>query len=303
MNTIQASNITKSFGSFIALDNVSISIPDGSIFGLLGPNGAGKTTFIRILTGITGPDSGNLNLNSAGESIGYLPEERGLYKKMKVWEQALYLTQLKGLSKQKAAHALKPWFKALKMTEWVHKEVDTLSKGMQQKLQFAITVAPNPKLLILDEPFSGFDPVNAEEIKREILKLNKAGTTIILSTHNMNSVEELCSHVALINHGKVIINDSLEDIKSTYKSSLYRISFIGSQVAFANLLGHQFEVISFEEKGSKVEALIKAFEGASPMQLLKVLANNLEIVRFEEKVPSMNDLFIDLVSPKTDAVE
>ncbi len=296
MSDIHVNNVGKAFGDFVALDNVSISVPSQSIFGLLGPNGAGKTTLIRIITGITGPDSGTVLFGKNHTILGYLPEERGLYKKMKVWEQAIYLTQLKGFTSNEAKDLLKPWFEKLKMSEWLNKEIEALSKGMQQRLQFAITVAPNPDVLILDEPFSGFDPVNAEEIKREILALNENGTTVILSTHNMNSVEELCSHVALLNRGEVVVNDSLQNVKNEHKESHFSITFSGSQVAFANLLGPNYEVLKMSENGNQVLALIKAYEGAQPMKLLSVLSNSFNILKFEEQLPTMNDLFISMVT-------
>ena len=296
MSDIHVNNVGKAFGDFVALDNVSISVPSQSIFGLLGPNGAGKTTLIRIITGITGPDSGTVLFGKNHTIRGYRPEERGLYKKMKVWEQAIYLTQLKGFSSNEAKDLLKPWFEKLKMTEWLNKEIEALSKGMQQRLQFAITVAPNPDVLILDEPFSGFDPVNAEEINREILALNENGTTVILSTHNMNSVEELCSHVALLNRGEVVVNDSLQNVKNEHKESHFSITFSGSQVAFVNLLGPNYEVLKMSENGNQVLALIKAYEGAQPMKLLSVLSNSFNILKFEEQLPTMNDLFISMVT-------
>jgi ABC-2 type transport system ATP-binding protein len=288
-------DISKSYGDYKALDGVSIEIERGSIFGLLGPNGAGKTTLIRILTNITAPDSGGLEFSDDKLKIGYLPEERGLYRKMKVWEQAVYLTQLKGLSKGEAEKRLKPWFERLSMQGWINKRVDELSKGMQQKLQFVITVAHEPEVLILDEPFSGFDPVNAEELKKEILRINESGTTVILSTHNMTSVEELCESICLINQGKVILNGNLQEIKNQFGSSIFEIEFSGSQMALANAIGHQFELVKLVEKNERIKAEIRGDGSVSSNQLLNSLIQHIEIYSFRKLTPSMNDIFIDLV--------
>jgi ABC-2 type transport system ATP-binding protein len=302
---ISVEGVSKSFGSFKALENITLKIPKGKIFGLLGPNGAGKTTLIRILTGITGPDKGSVmiggNERKIGQ-IGYLPEERGLYRKMKVWDQALYLTQLKGLSETEAIANLKPWFERMDMVSWRKKPVESLSKGMQQRLQCVITVASNPEILILDEPFSGFDPINAEQLKQEILRLKSEGTTIALSTHNMSSVEELCSHVCLINKGEIILNDSLESIKSSFSKSIFEVSFIGSQVAFANSIGFQFEIVDMKEENGKTKALIKSHGKVDPNDLLSALIRNLTVKSFSEVLPSMNDIFIDLVNGEKEKV-
>lgn len=298
-DVIIVENVSKSFGSFKALQNVSLNIPKGKIFGLLGPNGAGKTTLIRILTGITGPDQGSVSINGKDRQIGqigYLPEERGLYRKMKVWDQALYLTKLKGLSDSDAKANLRVWFERMDMIDWRKKPVESLSKGMQQRLQFVITVASNPDILILDEPFSGFDPINAEQLKQEILRLKSEGTTIVLSTHNMASVEELCSHVCLINNGQTILNDSLSAIKASYSKSIFEITFKGSQVAFANSLGFQFEIVSIKEDNDVTKALIKSHGKVSPNDLLSALIKYLTIKSFREVLPSMHDIFIDMVN-------
>lgn len=298
-DVIIVENVSKSFGSFKALQNVSLNIPKGKIFGLLGPNGAGKTTLIRILTGITGPDQGSVSINGKDRQIGqigYLPEERGLYRKMKVWDQALYLTKLKGLSDSDAKANLRVWFERMDMIDWRNKPVESLSKGMQQRLQFVITVASNPDILILDEPFSGFDPINAEQLKQEILRLKSEGTTIVLSTHNMASVEELCSHVCLINNGQTILNDSLSAIKASYSKSIFEITFKGSQVAFANSLGFQFEIVSIKEDNDVTKALIKSHGKVSPNDLLSALIKYLTIKSFREVLPSMHDIFIDMVN-------
>src|ERR1044071_2013677 len=239
-NLLIAKNIVKRFGNYSALDDVSIEVPAGSIFGLLGPNGAGKTTLIRIINQIPAPDSGNilfedrfLNPDHVKE-IGYLPEERGLYRKMGVGEQAVYLARLKGLSKRDANVRVKEWFSRFGMDGWWKKKVEELSKGMQQKVQFIVTVLHNPRLLILDEPFSGFDPINAQLIKDEILRLRANGATIILSTHNMGSVEELCDNIALINKGKKILDGNVKEIRRAYASRTYEIQFRGSMIAFSN---------------------------------------------------------------------
>ena len=298
-DVIIVENVSKSFGSFKALQNVSLNIPKGKIFGLLGPNGAGKTTLIRILTRITGPDQGSVRIIGKDRQIGqigYLPEERGLYRKMKVWDQALYLTKLKGLSDSDAKANLRVWFERMDMVDWRNKPVESLSKGMQQRLQFVITVASNPDILILDEPFSGFDPINAEQLKQEILRLKSEGTTIVLSTHNMASVEELCSHVCLINNGQTILNDSLSAIKASYSKSIFEITFKGSQVAFVNSLGFQFEIVSIKEDNDVTKALIKSHGTVSPNDLLSALIKSLTIKSFREVLPSMHDIFIDMVN-------
>ncbi len=303
---LEARNVNKHFGTFHVLDDISLVIPAGSIYGLLGPNGAGKTTFIRILNQITAPDTGSVQFNGRDiklgdtASIGYLPEERGLYRKMKVWEQAIYLCRLKGMSKAEATNSLKDWFTRLNMKSWADKRVDELSKGMQQRLQFVVSVAHGPELLILDEPFSGFDPVNTEELKKEILRLNEEGTTIIFSTHNMASVEELCSEITLINKGQNILSGKVDEIQRSYSKSIYGVSFKGSQVAFANALGHQFEIENLVEKGELSNALIKAHSSMSTKDLLGSLIQQVDIVSFSEKLPSMNDVFIDMVTPKSE---
>lgn len=292
-NLFEAKNIHKQYAGHKALDGVSIQVPEGSIYGLLGPNGAGKTTFIRIINQITAPDSGNITFN--GEplqqkhiaQIGYLPEERGLYKKMKVGEQALYLAQLKGLSKKKAKEKLHYWFQKLEITSWWDKKVEELSKGMAQKVQFITTVLHEPKLLIFDEPFSGFDPVNAELIKKEILALKEQGATIIFSTHRMESVEELCDHIALINQGKCILQGSVDEVKSAYRSHTYQLQFEGELKAV-----NDFEIISQKENN----AVFQALNGKDSNHLLQQLLPQVKIVSFQEQLPSINDIFIQKVS-------
>ena len=285
----QANNLCKEYAGHKALDGVNIQVPLGSIYGLLGPNGAGKTTLIRIINQITAPDSGSITFRGEPlqqkhiSQIGYLPEERGLYKKMKVGEQALYLARLKGLSKKEAKEKLHYWFKKLEMTNWWDKKVEELSKGMAQKVQFITTVLHEPKLLIFDEPFSGFDPINAEIIKREILALKEKGATIIFSTHRMESVEELCDHIALINQGKCILQGSLEEVKSAYRSHTYQLLFEGNLTQLNN-----FEILSQNENS----ALIKALNEQSSNDLLMQLIPQVKILSFQEKLPSINDIFI-----------
>lgn len=302
---LTATGVTKYYGDHPALRDVSINVPEGSIFGLLGPNGAGKTTLIRILTQITAPDKGSVNFKGgplselSAADIGYLPEERGLYRKMKVGEQAVYLMQLKGLSRHEAIRNLRWWFERFKMEDWWNKRVETLSKGMQQRLQFVVTVAHDPALLILDEPFSGFDPVNAEELKKEIIRLRENGTSIILSTHNMASVEELCENICLIHNGHSVLNGSIEEAKKSFSKSLFKLKLRGSKVAFAQALGHQFEIISLTDRGEDLHAVVKSHGSATSNQLLGALLPSLEVISFEEQLPSMHDIFIELVTQTT----
>lgn len=307
-NIIEVQEVSKSFGDFRALKSVSFKVPENTIFGLLGPNGAGKTTLIRMITQITTPDSGAISFDGDQlkqfniKDIGYLPEERGLYRKMKVGEQALYLTRLKGLSQKEAKDNLNYWFDRLNMTDWWNKKVESLSKGMQQKLQFVITVAHNPKLLILDEPFSGFDPIHTEEIKNQILELKEKGTSIIFSTHNMASVEELCQNICLINKGEILLNNSIENVKQGFSKSLFQINFQGSHLAFANALGSQFEISEIKSTGDRHAALIKGFDNISTNVLLRALVNHVEVISFNEVLPSMHDIFIDMVTTKNSEV-
>lgn len=294
-------HVTKQYAAHKALDNVSMEIPKGSVFGLLGPNGAGKTSLIRIINQITGPDSGEVLFEGEKLSsrhigkIGYLPEERGLYKKMEVGEQALYLAQLKGLSRSEAMARLKDWFERFELKGWWRKKIEELSKGMQQKVQFIITVLHEPKLLILDEPFTGFDPINANIIKEELLRLKEKGTTIVLSTHRMESVEELCTHIALINRSQKILEGPVRDIKRNFKSEKYEVEYKGNAVAFANSLWGGFELLSHEGHGDMTRAIIKMPEGRSPNELLSSMIPNVEIHSFREIIPGMSDIFISLV--------
>lgn len=280
------------------MNDVSLEIPEGSVFGLLGPNGAGKTTLIRIITQIIAADQGSvmikntpLNANHIRE-IGYLPEERGLYKKMKVGEHLLYLAQLKGLSKKVAMERIKMWFKKFEIAGWWGKKVEDLSKGMQQKVQFIATVLHNPKLLILDEPFSGFDPINVNIIKDEILNLSKEGATIIFSTHRMESVEELCDYIALINKAEKILEGSKKEIKETYKDNIF-------DVEHKNIISEieaGFEIREQEQlEDGFYKSSIKIVNGKSPNELLKMLIDKVEVHSFAEKIPSMNEIFISQV--------
>ena len=298
MNILSAENIHKSYGDFKALNAVSLSIPEGSIFGLLGPNGAGKTTFIRIITQIIAPDQGSVHINDQPlnskhiQDMGYLPEERGLYKKMKVGEHLLYLAQLKGLSKSEAMDRLKMWFKKFEIADWWGKKVEDLSKGMQQKIQFIATVLHDPKLIILDEPFSGFDPINVNIIKDEILSLAKEGSTIIFSTHRMESVEELCDHIALINKSKMILEGSKKEIKENNKSNIFDVEHKNE----IDELDTGFEIKDkLELEDDFYRTSIKIVNGRGPNELLKSLIEKVEVHSFVEKIPSMNEIFISTV--------
>jgi len=299
MPFFEAINVTKQFGDFTVLDNVSISVPKQSIYGLLGPNGAGKTTLIRIINQIMGPDRGELYLNGHKlsqqdiASIGYLPEERGLYKKMKVGEQVLYLAQLKGLSRSEAMSRIKLWFKRLEITGWWDKKVEELSKGMQQKVQFISTVLHEPKLLIFDEPFSGFDPVNANIIKNEILYLRDKGATIILSTHNMASVEELCDNITLINRSKSILEGKVSDIREQWSAKEYEIIIEGTKKIEEN---EHYTIISQSSSDSKTKVKLRANDGASINDILGKIIPIGEIISVNPTVPSMNDIFIRVVN-------
>lgn len=298
---LQINNVTKQYATHKALNDVSLGVPEGSIFGLLGPNGAGKTSLIRIINQITAPDKGEVLFR--GEKLrqkhiglmGYLPEERGLYKKMEVGEQALYLAQLKGMSRSEAVLRLREWFEKFELQAWWRKKVEELSKGMQQKVQFIITVLHAPKLLILDEPFTGFDPINANLIKDELLQLSEKGTTIILSTHRMESVEELCSHIALINRSNKILDGTVRDIRKNFKSEKYEIEYKGNAIAFANGLWAGYELLSHEPHGDLMKAVVRLGEGRTTNELLASLLPNVEIHSFSELVPGMNDIFISLV--------
>ncbi|WP_029038001.1 ABC transporter ATP-binding protein [Salinimicrobium xinjiangense] len=300
-----AENVSKRFGDFTALNNISLEIPRGSIFGLLGPNGAGKTTFIRIINQITMPDSGRMLLDGHPlrpddiAHIGYLPEERGLYKSMKVGEQALYLAQLKGLSKAEARERLKYWFERLQIQDWWGKKIQELSKGMAQKVQFVVTVLHRPKLLIFDEPFSGFDPVNANLIKDEILQLRKEGATILFSTHRMESVEEMCDYLALIHRGHKLLDGEVNEIKRQYKSNTYEVGLISNEPELLRKeLEERFEISETEFKSinDDLKLKIKIEPEASPNDLLVYLTSKAQVNHFVEVIPSVNDIFIKTVT-------
>jgi ABC-2 type transport system ATP-binding protein len=293
MNTIlDIQNVSKEYGPKIALNNLNLSIPKGVIFGLLGPNGAGKTTLIRIINQITAPDSGQVLYKEQVFKrkhlfeIGYLPEERGLYKNMKVGQQCLYLAQLKGLTKTQSKQEIYNWFKKLDMLDWLDKKVEQLSKGMAQKVQFVSTVLHQPKLLILDEPFTGFDPINTELIKNEIFKLKEKGISIILSTHRMESVEELCDDIALINSGKCLLNNSVHQIKNDFKKNLFEIHYKGELKAIKGYI-----LVKQDED----YALIKSEQKSNSNHLLQELIKQVEIIHFNEKLPSINDIFIQSI--------
>lgn len=301
MEFFKAENVSKNYSGHQALTDVSLSIEQGQVFGLLGPNGAGKTTLIRIINQITAPDSGRIFLEGRPlkakdiYNIGYLPEERGLYKKMKVGEQALYLAQLKGLSRREALRKLKYWFEKFEIQAWWDKKLMELSKGMQQKVQFICTIIHEPKLLIFDEPFSGFDPINANLIKTEILNLRENGATIIFSTHNMSSVEEVCDHIALINKSKKILEGNIHDVKDKFKTNTYDVIYHGEFNKVASTLGAKYEIMEHKETSRVNEITIKHLNGNSSNDLLLNITQNAQIVSFSERIPSMNEVFIRVV--------
>ncbi len=301
---LEATNISKNFGEFQALNDVSIQVPKHSIFGLLGPNGAGKTTLIRIINQITMPDVGHVILDGEPlkpehvQYIGYLPEERGLYKSMKVGEQALYLAQLKGLSYKQAKQRLNHWFEKFEITHWWDKKIEELSKGMAQKIQFIVTVLHQPKLLIFDEPFSGFDPINANLIKDEILKLRDEGATVIFSTHRMESVEELCDHIALLHQSKKILDGNLLDIKRSHKTNTFQVGLSSSNLNDLKIqIAERFDSTAAEFKSleNDLKLNIKLSTSDTPNDLLTFLNANATINHFVEVIPSANDIFIQTV--------
>ncbi|MDA0175992.1 ATP-binding cassette domain-containing protein [Mesoflavibacter profundi] len=302
-NLLEVHSVSKKFGDFTALNNVSIAVPKGSIFGLLGPNGAGKTTLIRIVNQITMPDTGHVLLdgetlkNHHIKDIGYLPEERGLYKSMKVGEQALYLAQLKGMDKAEAKKRLKMWFERLEIGDWWNKKIQELSKGMAQKIQFVVTVLHQPKLLIFDEPFSGFDPINANLIKDEILRLRDQGATVIFSTHRMESVEELCDHIALLNKSNKILDGNLMDVKRQYKTNTFEIGINPKDSSLEQELQQKFSVTpaSFKTLGNDLKLNIKLTEKETANDLLNYLTTKGQVSHFVEIIPSANDIFIQTV--------
>ncbi|MCF8715097.1 ATP-binding cassette domain-containing protein [Joostella atrarenae] len=303
-NLLVAQNVSKSFGAYKALNNVSLEIPEGTIFGLLGPNGAGKTTFIRIINQITYPDVGKVIFNGEDlkpehvKMIGYLPEERGLYKSMKVGEQALYLAQLKGMSKSDAQKKLKYWFERLEIGDWWNKKVQELSKGMAQKIQFVVTVLHEPKLLIFDEPFSGFDPINANLIKDEILRLKENGSTVIFSTHRMESVEELCDHIALINKSNKILDGKLIDIKREFRNGTYEVGIETNQPEVLRQTLEAKHIITkaqFKSLGNELQLRIQLTDGNTANDLLLYLTTQGTVTHFVEVIPTANEIFIETV--------
>ena len=301
MDLLHVKIVYKIYANHKAFHNISFHVNEQSIFGLLGPNGAGKTTLIRIINQITGPDKGEVFFGKEKlaqkhiAQIGYLPEERGLYKKMKVGEHALYLAQLKGMSKSEAKQKLNQWFEKFEIDGWWDKKVEELSKGMAQKVQFITTVLHEPKLLILDEPFSGFDPINTNLIKKEILELRDNGSTIIFSTHNMESVEEICDDIALINKSRKILDGNVAEIKEAYKSNVFEIVFVGNMISFSNALWTGFEILESNQMNGRMHVKIRAAKSSDVNQLIKTIVNDVQIISVNELTPSMNDIFIQKV--------
>jgi ABC-2 type transport system ATP-binding protein len=294
MNILEIKHVIKEYENKKALDSISLNVNEGRIFGLLGPNGAGKTTLIRIINQITAPDKGEILFSGEHfkrehiQNIGYLPEERGLYKSMKVGEQCLYLAQLKGLSKNEAKQKIHHWFQKLDMLDWLNKKVEELSKGMAQKVQFVSTVLHQPKLIILDEPFTGFDPINSEIIKNEIIALKESGSTIILSTHRMESVEELCDDIALINSGQCILEGSVNEIKNNFKEHIFEVQFEGT---IQNEIQH-FDTLVIESG----YGIFKAKNKENTHTLIKQVVEQVNVTSFNEKLPTINDVFIQSVN-------
>lgn len=296
MNILSLDNVVKRYHNHTAVDQVSFDIPKGIVFGLLGPNGAGKSSLIRIITSITAADEGMILLDGepinemTSSHMGYMPEERGLYKKMKVGEQLLYLAQLKGMSKKEAKESIKHWFIKFGIEDWWGKKVEELSKGMQQKIQFIATVVHNPKLLILDEPFSGLDPINTNLIKDEIAELNRQGTSIIFSTHRMEQVEKVCDRIVLINQGKVILEGDVDQVQQEYKDNIFRIEFDGNMPS--DLQSSHFRIISDDDKSVTIQAM----EGHNGNELLQnLISKGIEIKSYQEVLPSLNEIFIKKV--------
>lgn len=302
MDFLKVENVNKFYANHQALKDVSINVPENKIYGLLGPNGAGKTTLIRIINQITAPDSGQVfiggnPLNASHISmIGYLPEERGLYKKMTVGDQALYLAQLKGMSKQEATIKLKEWFIKFEIQAWWNKKIEELSKGMQQKIQFVVTVLHKPKLLIFDEPFSGFDPINANILKNEILKLKEDGSTIIFSTHNMSSVEEICDHIALINKSEKILEGEVQEIKSSFKENIFELDYELNAIKAASVLPDSFTIIENQENDKLGKLVVKLPKDLKSNELLEKMIQHFTVLGLKEVIPSMNDIFIEMIN-------
>ena len=303
-NLLSIDSVSKKFGSHTALNNISLNIPEGCIYGLLGPNGAGKTTLIRIINQISLPDSGKVFFNkqelnaSHIKQIGYLPEERGLYPKMKIGEQAIYLAQLKGMDRKMARLELKKWFDKFEISDWWNKKVTELSKGMAQKVQFIVTVLHKPKLLIFDEPFSGFDPINANLIKDEILQLNKEGATVIFSTHRMESVEELCEYITLINKSYKILDGNLDEIKKDFKTNTFEVAVNAPDAkSLENKLKLEYETFAptFRTIGDNLRMNIRLVTGQNSDKLINLLNSNSRLIHFKEVIPNVNEIFINSV--------
>ncbi len=309
MEILKTVNIVKRFENHTALSGVSISAEEGKIFGLLGPNGAGKTTLIRILNQITAPDEGEVYFSGEKikpkhvSQIGYLPEERGLYKKMKVGEQALYFAQLKGMKKNDALKKLKEWFIKFEIEAWWNRKVEELSKGMQQKVQFIITILHEPKLLIFDEPFSGFDPINTAILKEEILNLKNNGSSIIFSTHNMGSVEEICDNIALIDNSKKILDGSVKDIKQKFKTNTYEIIFEGYFNKHEASLSASYKIIKLETENQRHSITLELLNGTTTNELISKMLTLGKVVSFNEIIPSINDIFIKVVQGNGDTTD
>lgn len=299
MHYVETKDVVKQFSQHLALNKVSIRVPEGAVFGLLGPNGAGKTTLIRIITRITAPDSGEVLLNGNPlqrediYKIGYLPEERGLYKKMKVGEQAMYLARLKGMSRDQAHQEIVKWFNKFEIMGWYNRKVEELSKGMQQKVQFISTIIHNPDLLIFDEPFSGFDPVNAELIKQEMLKLKAEGKTIILSTHNMESVEALCDEIALIDKSEVVLQGSVYDLRNQHKKDIYKFRLLTHEFDNEHL---QLDILTNDRYNEFTDIRVRKPLDMDQSQLIKLMLDKYKIASFEEELPTMNEVFIETVT-------
>ncbi len=296
---LETNDVVKQYAHHLALDRVSIQVPKGTIYGLLGPNGAGKTTLIRVITRITAPDSGEVRIDgrpARGEDvyrIGYLPEERGLYKKMKVGEQAMYLAQLRGLSKKDAHRALMIWFKRFGIMDWYNRKVEELSKGMQQKVQFISTVIHDPDLMIFDEPFSGFDPVNTDIVKNEMLRLKEEGKTIILSTHNMESVEELCDNIALIHKAQVVLQGKVYEIRKQHRLNIFRFRLLGDRF---DLEHPSFQLLSMEPYHEFIDLRLQKTGDIGSNELAKLIFDRYDVVSYDEELPTMNDVFIQTVT-------
>ncbi len=304
INILEVQNVVKQYGDYTALNNVSLQVPKGSIYGLLGPNGAGKTSLIRIINQITMPDSGVVFLDGEKlnpehvKHIGYMPEERGLYKTMKVGEQCLYLAQLKGMPEAEAKKQLKYWFEKFEIQGWWDKKIQELSKGMAQKIQFIVTVLHQPKLLILDEPFSGFDPVNANLIKDEIIELNKKGTSVIFSTHRMESVEEMCDYIALIHKSNKLIEGKLDDVKRQHRTNIYQVGIITNNIEGLMVsLTQKFTIGQTNFKSLNDDLKLEVhLENHSSNELISILTQFGQVTHFMEKIPTVNDIFIQTVS-------